>query len=503
MNNPAYINEENKSLPEYFSFGFFRIDNESKLIYTNDMFLNILGYDSIEKLQVKIYTDSNLNRLFNSERLFQLQDSTNQKNKTCWIKSSRELLFLREHVKKYIDNNEKIFIDCFVEDLTENSLLEKMFRDIHSSDYSVLKAIPDPIFVLSADGIISDIKNNYRILFPDLVHFHGISIFDLFEKEIADKILKLIGETLQNGESESFEFECRNLKEKQYFEIHLAIRSNAEVIMILRDITLQKTAEKKIIKISDELCESNATKDKFLSIIGHDLKSPLNGLLGYAEILSTEYDNLDKAEIKEFADYILEIVRNTQNLLSNLLEWSKIQSYKLTFNPEQVMISKVIQKIKNLLGAGAYNKNVNLIIDVDPNLIVYADENMLHSIFLNLVGNAIKFTHEGGFVKIKANEQNDHIKFSIMDNGIGISDDNIRKLMDTNCNGFTTLGTAKEKGTGLGIMLCREFIKLHNGYFKVESKIASGTTISFSVFKNLLNYSYNEIKDGFSCQEKY
>ncbi len=500
MINSAYINEGNKSLPEYFSFGFFRIDNESKLIYANDMLLNILGYNSIEELQTKIYTDSNLNRLFNPKRLFQLQDITNQKNKTCWIKNSGELLFLREHVKKYIGNNEKVFIDCFVEDITENSLIEKMFRDIHSSDYSILKAIPDPIFVLSADGIITDIKNNYRKLFPDLFHIRGISIFDLFEKEIADNILKLIDETLQNGESDSFEFEFGNSKEKQHVETRFAIRGKAEVIMILRDITFQKTAEKRIIKISDELRESNATKDKFLSIIGHDLKSPLNGLVGYAEILSEEYDNLEKAEIKEFADYILEIVRNTQNLLSNLLEWSKIQSYKLTFNPEQVMIFNGIQKTNNLLGAVANNKNVNLIIDVDPNLIVYADENMLHSIFLNLVGNAIKFTHKGGFVKIRADEQNDHIKFSVMDNGVGISEDNISKLMDTNYGGFTTLGTAKEKGTGLGLMLCREFIKLHNGYFKVDSKIGSGTTFSFSVSKNLLNYSYNEMNKNFSYQ---
>lgn len=369
-------------------------------------------------------------------------------------------------------------------EIPAGDLVDRILDDIHSNDNSILKAIPDFIFVVSDEGIILDRKNSYKKLFPSIGNIAGLHLSEVFPQNVTGEIQLRIKEVLRSANQQSFDFQLDNSVEKKFFESRLLFRSYNEAIIVLRDITVQKTAELQVKEITEELKRLNSTKDKFFSIIGHDLRTPLNGLLGYTEILSTEINDLSKEEISEFVSSISEIARSVTTLLNNLLEWSLIQNGKIAFEPQKISICILVEKVFRLLHAAASKKQIQLINELSPGLELFADENMLYSIILNLVGNAIKFTHAGGYVKIFCTESDETFKLFVTDNGVGITETNIRKLLDADSS-FSTSGTAKEKGTGLGITLCKEFIKKHKGQLEIESKAGEGTTFSFTISRKL------------------
>ena len=157
-----------------------------------------------------------------------------------------------------------------------------------------------------------------------------------------------------------------------------------------------------------------------------------------------------------------EISKSTNTLLNNILDWSRVQTGRISFQPEIIDLSYSVKRILNLLNASASNKNISLINLVEQGTHIYADENMLHSILINLAGNAIKFTNNDGAIQIACEELDNYFHLFVSDNGIGISKMNIEKLLDSNII-HSTNGTAKEKGTGLGLLLCKEFVEKHSG----------------------------------------
>ncbi len=471
---------------ENFGFGIFRTDVEGRIVHCNRPFLRLLGFSSFSELQEHYSKEEYAFSAAATKRFYSyLNDPKSVSNENLWQKKNGRKILLREFVSGIENEEGKILgFDCIVEDISEKNLIENIFKDIKSSDYSILKAIPDLIFVLSKEGDIIDCKNNYRNLFGTTLKLKGNSIFSVFSEELANIISAKIHSTLNSGDYQILEFQREKDFQTQFFEARFAIRTHEEVVMILRDVTEQKNAEQQIKKFTEELKQLNTTKDKLFSIIGHDLRTPLNGLLGYAEILSNEINELSGEEIQKFAEYIFEIAQSVNILLNNLLKWSRIQSGTIPFEPRNLILSKPLEKILRLLQASADNKKINLINEVNKRIEIIADENMLQSVFLNLIGNAIKFTNKGGTVKISSQEFDDQIKISVSDNGVGISQENLNKLFDPTKN-FSTLGTSKEKGTGLGLILCYEFVKKHRGKIWAESTAGKGTTISFTILKKV------------------
>lgn len=207
--------------------------------------------------------------------------------------------------------------------------------------------------------------------------------------------------------------------------------------------------------------------------------------MNYAEILSNEYNELSKEEIKEFADYILEISRSTNNLLNNLLEWARIQNGKINFEPERNNLYNIAEKVLSMLQLVASNKNIEIQNNIEKNLITIFDKNMINSVLLNLTNNAIKFSNAGGKIELFSEEFDYYYKISVKDDGIGMTEEISSKLFNSNYS-ITTLGTAKEKGTGLGLILCKEFVKRHKGNIWVESKVGNGSTFSFTISKEIV-----------------
>jgi len=231
-----------------------------------------------------------------------------------------------------------------------------------------------------------------------------------------------------------------------------------------------------------ELNNEIASKDKFYSIIAHDLRSPFTALLGFSSHLVEEIDDLTKEEIKMIADNVLRSARLTFSLLENLLDWARIKTGRINFEPQDINLKTVVNELKELYKWNFRDKEITLNIYVDDNITVYADLNMLETILRNLISNAIKFTNKKGVISIYSEDENKFVKIRIADNGVGISPEKIDKLFTLDKNN-SSLGTRNEKGSGLGLILCKEFVELNNGKISVFSQPNQGTEFSFTLPK--------------------
>jgi len=229
--------------------------------------------------------------------------------------------------------------------------------------------------------------------------------------------------------------------------------------------------------------ELNATKDKFFSIIAHDLKNPFNALLGFSELLERNYDTYSKTEIKEYINVIYESSQSLFKLLDNLLQWSRTQTGSITYNPEQFELLPVIKQEVTYLQLNADKKKISIKILVNKSVKAYADKNIISSVIRNLVNNAIKFTNTNGRIEIWAQELTDEIEVSITDSGIGIDNVDLDKIFQLNSS-ISNKGTANEEGTGLGLLLCKEFIEMNNGRIWATSIKGKGSTFYFTLPKH-------------------
>ncbi len=296
-----------------------------------------------------------------------------------------------------------------------------------------------------------------------------------------DIIIGFIGLGRDISEQIKIESELREIKENLERQVLERTLQLAELnIQLQKDIEEKKKVEEDLRLLNEQLAQSNASKDKFFSIVAHDLKAPFQGLLGYSNILLEEYSSLTKAELKEYAVSINDITKNIFNLVENLLSWARSQLGRMDFQPITINIKETILKIINVLSHNAIKKNIQLDYDVDDKILVNADEKMLHSIISNLINNAIKFTRDGGFVKVTARLINDFVEVTVQDNGIGISPEDQSKLFRIDTS-FRREGTAAEEGTGLGLILCKELIERHNGKIWLESEEGKGATFYFTL----------------------
>ncbi len=245
----------------------------------------------------------------------------------------------------------------------------------------------------------------------------------------------------------------------------------------------------KMVQINIQLEESeeklkklNADKDKLFSIIGHDLKNPFFVISSYAEILNEDYDHLSNDEKLNFIKVIGETSHFAHKLLENLLEWARSQTGKIEYKPEPLQLKKMINNSVQLLSSQAQKKNIKLSAEVNPAFMVNADKNMLDTVLRNLIANAIKFTREDGTVEIFASEAGKNIQITVADTGIGLSDEDKEKLFRIDVNN-SEIGNSKEKGTGLGLILCKEFVEKHGGKIWVDSKVGKGSEFKFTIPK--------------------
>ena len=241
------------------------------------------------------------------------------------------------------------------------------------------------------------------------------------------------------------------------------------------DIDKRKKAEEK-------LAELNATKDQLFSIIGHDLKNPLSDILGFSSLLYKRYNQYSTEKQLEFIRIISKSARSMQDLLENLLNWSRLQREEVHFAPEKIHIDKLCYHLIDQFQTKAELKNIRLLQTIQTKTLAYADKNMIQTVLRNLISNAVKYTKQEGTVSVSAKETAEKIIISVEDTGIGIDQNNLNQLFKAS-NGSISRGTNNEKGTGFGLILCKEIINLHKEQIWVESEPGQGTTFSFSLQK--------------------
>ncbi len=382
-------------------------------------------------------------------------------------------------------------------DISKIIQTEEKLEEVEKKYSELFMGLKDIVYESTIDGKFVELN-------PAGMEFFGINSLEQFQNtNIISHIYvnpedreRFKNELIKNGYVKDFEIEIKKLNGEMAVvrETSIAVKNkDGEIIGyrgILRDVTERKKHEaqlkqlvEKLECLNQELKNSNASKDKFFSIIAHDLRSPFSSLLSFSEFLYQDIDELNKEEIKSFAQNINEAAKTVFALLENLLQWSRIQTGTISFNPKKFILYDIVAKVINLLYNNAALKKIELLNNIKRGTIIFADEDMIFSVFQNLISNAIKFTHENGKIIIDSEDKENMVEISIVDNGIGIDEKDLEKLFRIDIP-FTKSGTKEEKGSGLGLILCKEMIEKNGGKITVQSKVGEGTTFKFTLHKN-------------------
>jgi signal transduction histidine kinase len=260
-----------------------------------------------------------------------------------------------------------------------------------------------------------------------------------------------------------------------------AIYASFFIYLIIRFLLNQYNIERSRAEINrDMLVQTNADKDRFISILSHDLKSPFNTLLGFSGVLVEDLNKLSLAQIEEIAIDINKSAKTTYNLLEELLVWARALQNKIPFKPQNLNLLNVCNDSVEVMEPNASSKNIKINCTVDSGINIFADGDMIKVILRNLLSNAIKFTNNNGNIFIDAISNHEDVIISVSENGIGITPENMSMLFNIS-QVLSTAGTANEQGTGLGLLLCKEFVEKHGGRIWAESELGKGSKFSFTL----------------------
>ena len=302
---------------------------------------------------------------------------------------------------------------------------------------------------------------NFLLLFLGLILILMLLVYSRFRMTTrANKMLEAQKAEISRNNTQLKELNARLLEQKQKVE----------------------ELNRKLQESEKHLIETNKTKDKFFSIISHDLRNPFASIVSFSRILKRDIQDLDKDELQELALELDKSVVKISNLLENLLQWSRSQTGKITFNPEFFELKDIIRDNINLFSANAREKGIEINDRVNEQLVVWGDVNMTNTIIRNLLSNAIKYTDSGGSVELLSDEQNGMVEISVADDGTGISGEDQKKLFRVD-SVYTTHGTHDEKGSGLGLLLCKEFVEKQGGTIRLSSRKGKGSVFTFSIPK--------------------
>ncbi len=380
-------------------------------------------------------------------------------------------------------------------DITDRKNYEQALKKSEEKFRNIFESSGIGMALLGPDGRLTKVNTTFcEMLGYKDEEIIGTNFRDVTHPGDLDKSLEMVKELLTNNSVDSKSIEKRYLHKRgdviwALTTISLIRDTNEKpsfFIAQIQNITKRKQFEEQLVKYTEELTLVNASKDKFFSIISHDLRSPFNSLLGLTEYISHSYDEMTPLEIKSSISNVYNSSKQVYNLILNLLEWSMIQSGRLTVNKSVINLSELGGEIINLYEEGANFKQLKLVNNMDQEILVYADKYMIDTIVRNFVSNSIKFTNPGGQIVIKGIINGDNAEVSVTDTGIGISPADQKNLFRID-EQTRRDGTANEKGTGLGLILCKEFIEKNNGVLWVESEEGKGSRFSFTVPRYLGN----------------
>ena len=355
----------------------------------------------------------------------------------------------------------------------------------------IIKSMADTLIVINADENLTIRTANdatLNLLGYDNNELIGNSVNKIINRDLLNDLKTDKFKDVSNMENVETTYKTSSGEEIPVSMSVTILRNRREevygALYVAQDIRERKEAEKKINKYVKQLKQLNASKDRFFSIIAHDLRNPFTAVLGFADILAKDAHELSHDEIKEFSNSLYTQSKAIYDLLENLLGWSRIQTGRMEYNPENINLCEFVKELMGVFSSLVSQKKIGLNINCDPGIKVFADENMLSTVFRNLTSNAIKFTNEAGSIFIDAKEVDDKfVEVSVKDTVVGIPLDDREKLFKIDEH-LSTKGTNNEEGTGLGLILCKDLVNKNGGEINVESEVGKGTTFKFTVPKS-------------------
>lgn len=370
------------------------------------------------------------------------------------------------------DNNKKVQSEILSYDLKDFEEKHNYLKNQNNSDKvnELLNKIePDLKNIISTSNII-------RVCDPDDRIFHWNKLLE-YEQRFLPLMDNIVLEYELDYNAKQSNFRIIFISAGLFVVVFLSLIVVFVFIpQIKRDIENKKTLEKTI----NELTILNHTKNTFFKIIAHDLKNPFGTIMSLLDLLKTNFDNFTKEEIHTFIDKISAQSKSTFTLLNNLLEWARLQSNDIEFKPYSIELKEIFDNVKNDTLGNAENKGINLKFPKTDELKIFADPNMLMATLRNLVSNAIKYSPKNTEIKLSYEVHHDKIEFVVCDEGVGMTDEIKQNLFRVDSK-KSTKGTSGENGTGLGLVLCKDYVEKHNGEISVESEINKGTKFKFYI----------------------
>ncbi len=384
----------------------------------------------------------------------------------------REISLIRE---------KKILEKKISERTTEIAQQKERVEESEAKLSSTISSIDDLVFVLDKAGVFQEFYNpgKHKILYSEAEsyidkHFENVG----FPELVVQKLTHAFKELMQKDSYEEFDYSIENKARVFWFNAKISPRRNAKgglsgITIVARDITERKQSE-------EQMKELNTTKDTFFSILAHDLKNPFSSLYSMSDILIENYQNLEEKEKLMMLKNMHKSAEHIFNLLENLLTWSSSQRGSIDYSPEKFNISNLIQVNMNLHKLPAEKKGVVLVIDIADDLPAFGDREMINTVIRNLINNAVKFSNKGGTVEVKILQKKQLFEVIVCDHGVGIPAGDVKKLFRID-EKYKSLGTEGESGTGLGLVLCKEFVDKNGGEIWCKTGEGSGTEFHFTI----------------------
>lgn len=524
------LSEQNSLLSKYFSV----IENSKASIIITDTNGNI----EYSNPQYEIMTGHSFSEIQGKNpRILQAGKTEDIVYKDLWdtitngkvwngsfinIKKNKEEYTERAFIYPVLDDNKNItsYI-AILDDVTELAKYEKTIEDQNTFYQTLINNIPVSIYFKNEDlkyKIVNyEYAKSYNLEKEDIIGKTDIEIFDRELAVFNETIDRQVMITKKPIIEEEIYYNFTDMKVWVLTSRVPAYNSDGKcigIIVVSQDITYRKAHETEKIKFYKELVESNeiiesnlrqkdellkdlskyqeeleetiASKDKLFSIISHDLRGPFTGLMNLTELISKNTISLSFNQVKEMAESLNKASTYTLKLIENLFTWARIQTNSIEFNLSDISLTESIGNNIKTLNIQANQKHISILANLEDNYFVRGDKNMLNTIIRNLINNALKFTPQGGVIKIGVNPHyaEDEIMVYVKDNGIGMEEAVFSKLFKNNQK-VSVPGTDNEPGTGLGLLLCREFVEKHDGKIWAESEFGVGSTFYFTIKNNL------------------
>jgi PAS domain S-box-containing protein len=475
------ISDKYVELYDFAPVGYFTISREGDILGLNLLGANMIGKDrsKIKKSNFALFLSVDSREVYSN---FLENTFKSGKTENCEVTLlSDDGLTVNAHLIGILrEEQDQCFLTAL--DITERIKAEKELKDNEEKYRTLFETERDSLFLIDKETFeILDVNDS-------ACSMYGYSKEEMLKMKNYD-VSAEPEETIKNTQNMKDRISLRYHKKKDgtVFPVdisanEISFRNRRVIFAAIRDITEQMKYESEIVLKNEELGRINAEKDKFFSIIAHDLRSPFTGFLGFTEMMKSGLKDFSLNELQVIVNKMSISANNLFALLTNLLEWSMMNRGLTPFHPNQLSLKDTVENVSGVFYDIAENKGITMNLDIPGDVFIAADKAMLETILRNLISNALKFSNKGGNVTISAKTNKEFVELSVRDSGIGMDSELLNEIFSIDKKSGRK-GTAEEPSTGLGLILCKEFAEKHNGRISINSEEGKGSefVVSFPV----------------------